>query len=119
MLSAVGREKFLDLAPRLSRNGILTELDVDGLTAYCVIYARWVEAEGFIKTLGPIVETTAGNMIQNPYLSIANRCLEQMNRIAGEFGLTPSSRARLKGDTAPPDDPLEQELFGPGTKVSG
>ena len=44
----------------------------------------------------------------NPYLSIANKAMDQMRRFLIEFGMTPSSRARV---TTVPEDtgsPLEQ-----------
>ena len=91
----MGRE-LLDL-------GILTTVDRAVLAGYCVAYARWAEAETQVSKLGPVVKTAGGNLIQNPYLSIANKALEQMTKLAAEFGMTPSSRSRVQaaGDKTP------------------
>lgn len=80
---------------------------------YCVIYVRWVKAEKMVRDKGEIIKTAAGNIIQNPYLSIANRALEQLNKLGAEFGMTPSSRSRVTTDILNPDQELERMLFGP------
>jgi len=52
-----------------------------------------------------------GNIIQNPFLSVANKCLLQMAQIESEFGMTPSSRARVRAAAAPDSaDPFEEYL---------
>ena len=91
--------------------GLVTTVDVDALAMYCVIYIRWIKAEKLVREKGEIIKTAAGNIIQNPYLSIANRALEQLNKIGAEFGMTPSSRTRVKVDHADPDHELEWMLF--------
>ena len=60
--------------------------------------------------LGTVVKTTNGNLIQNPYLSIANRAMMDMARLAVEFGMTPSSRSRVKS-TVIPKPKSEFELY--------
>ncbi len=92
--------------------GLITTIDKDALAMYCVIYMRWLKAEKLVREKGEIIKTAAGNIIQNPYLSIANRALEQLGRIGAEFGMTPSSRTRVKVDAADPEQELERMLFG-------
>ena len=61
--------------------------------------------------MGDVVKTDGGHIIQNPFLSIANRCLQQMAQIESEFGLTPSSRSRIRAAVPPGDaDPFEEYL---------
>ena len=45
---------------------------------------------------GPVVKTKAGNLVQNPYLAVANRAMDQMLLYARELGMTPSSRSRIQ-----------------------
>lgn len=117
-LGALAREKWDELAALLYNLGVLTEIDIDALARYCVIYQRWREAEeNIVKKGGMILQTAAGNSIQNPFLSIANRCIEQLDKLAAEFGLTPSSRTRVKADLPPEQSKLEEELFGKAVKV--
>ncbi len=81
---------------------ILKESDRDALAAYCVIYTRWANAEREIKKQGPVIKV--GKSIQlSPYLTVANRCMEQMMRLWAEFGLTPSSRTRIIASPASED----------------
>jgi P27 family predicted phage terminase small subunit len=49
---------------------------------------------------------------KNPYLSIAEACMDRMQKILVEFGMTPSSRARVKSTPAETPDEVEQFLFG-------
>ncbi|WP_262983244.1 phage terminase small subunit P27 family [Paracoccus mutanolyticus] len=74
----------------------MTELDVGALARYVVIWRRWLEAEAEVKRRGPVVKTSNDNIIQNPFLAVANKCLAQMGQIESEFGMTPSSRTRVR-----------------------
>jgi len=48
-----------------------------------------------------MIKTTNGNAIQNPLVGMANRAMADMVRYATEFGMTPSSRSRIAGNTDP------------------
>lgn len=91
--------------------GIYTHVDHATLEAYCVVYGRWIDAEKQVQELGPIIETVNGNMITNPYLAVANRCLKQMQSLAAEFGMTPSSRSRVAAINTGKDVSLADLLF--------
>jgi P27 family predicted phage terminase small subunit len=105
------RAKFTAMAEMLARHGVMTELDAGALARYAVVWCRWVDVEADVKRRGPIVKTEGGNIIQNPFLSVANKCLLQMAQLESEFGLTPSSRSRIRA-IAPADagDPFEEYL---------
>lgn len=115
-LSDDEKTKWKSLVKHLYPLGLVTTIDQDSLAMYCVIYMRWIKAEKIVREKGEIIKTAAGNVIQNPYLSIANRALEQLNKLAAEFGMTPSSRSRVVADTPDSTKELEQMLFG--TRVS-
>ena len=105
------KAKFTELAKMLARHGVMTELDAGAIARYAVVWCRWVDAEAEIKKRGPVVKTTGDNIIQNPFLTVANKCLLQMAQIESEFGLTPSSRSRIRMEM-PSDtiDPFEEFL---------
>ena len=42
------------------------------------------------------MKTEGGNIIHSPYLAVANRCHRQLAQLESEFGLTPSSRSRVR-----------------------
>jgi P27 family predicted phage terminase small subunit len=105
------RAKFATMAAMLARHGVMTELDAGALSRYAVVWCRWIDAEAEIKRRGPVVKTEGGNIIQNPFLAVANKCLLQMAQLESEFGLTPSSRSRIRmAEPAATVDPFEEFL---------
>ena len=105
------KAKFVAMAEMLARHGVMTELDTGALARYAVVWCRWVDAEAEIKRRGPVVKTEGGNVIQNPFLAVANKCLLQMAQIESEFGLTPSSRSRIRmAEPTETVDPFEEYL---------
>lgn len=96
---------------QLERMGVVTVVDRAALAAYCQAWARWIDAEAQVAKLGTIVKTANGNLIQNPYLAVANRAMEQMTRLAAEFGMTPSSRSRVQIAAADDGPSLADLLF--------
>src|SRR5512143_3246430 len=116
-LSDEEKAKWKLIVQELHSLGLLTKIDVDALARYCTIFVRWIKAEKMVREKGEIIKTAAGNIIQNPYLSIANRALDQLSKLGAEFGMTPSSRSRVKADLADPDQELEQMLFGQRVSV--
>ena len=115
-LSDAEREKWKSLVKELHPLGLVTTIDKDALAFYCVLYVRWQKAEKIVREKGEVMKTAAGNLIQNPYLPIANRALEQLNKLGAEFGMTPSSRSRIKTEINDPGHELERLLF-PGRQV--
>lgn len=87
---------------------LLTEIDRAALAGYCQAWARWIEAEKKIADDGMTIETDKGNLIQSPYVGIANQSMKQMRAFLIEFGMTPSSRSRVSVPTADAGDPYEQ-----------
>lgn len=106
-LDPEGRLEWNRIVVALGASGLLAEIDRAALAAYCQAWSRWVGAEVLLKKHGMIVKSPNGHFIQSPVLPIANKAMEQMKAFLTEFGMTPSSRARLN---APPakafvDDP--------------
>jgi P27 family predicted phage terminase small subunit len=104
-LSDEARAEWDRVIPELQMMGLLSTADRAALAAYCTAWARWVEAEAMVKKLGTIVKSPdKGFPMKSPYLSIADQALETMRKLMVEFGLTPSSRSRIKvpggGDAA-------------------
>lgn len=112
-------EEWDRVSPYLYNVGCLTFIDRAALAGYCQAYARWrVAEERFAEVAkldpasgGILARTKAGNVIQNPLLSTANAALRDMLRFAAEFGMTPSSRARLSDSGERPKDPIAAKFF--------
>ena len=98
-LEPEAKKEWRRLAKNLEQIGVLTEVDMAAFASYCQAYARWKEAEEFITQHGNIVRTPSGYWQQVPQVSIAQTYLKIMNKIAEQFGLTPSSRSRIIAGT--------------------
>jgi P27 family predicted phage terminase small subunit len=78
----------------------------------------YVKASGKIEKEGEVIISDKGGMYQNPWVAIRNRSMEQVHKFYTEFGLTPSSRSRVKVETPTEEEELEKMLFrGQSVKV--
>jgi P27 family predicted phage terminase small subunit len=93
-LNDVARKEWRRLATPLHDAGILTLADRAALAAYCVAYARWVEAEEKLAETPTLLKTPSGYVQQSPWLTVANKQMELMGRYMSELGLTPVARTR-------------------------
>ena len=76
---------------------LLTSADSTALAAYCTTYSRWVNAELHVQKFGTVVKTPKTDFpMKSPYLTIADQAMEAMRKFMVEFGLTPSSRSRIR-----------------------
>jgi P27 family predicted phage terminase small subunit len=110
------KKEWSRISVHLEKLGLITELDMAALAAYCQAYARWAGAETKLKKLGDdalIEETPSGYKQISVLLQISNRAAEQMHKFMGEFGMTPSTRTRV---TASPQLSLftDEEPSGAG-----
>jgi len=108
------RKEWKRLARELAGRGLLTGLDRGLLAAYCQAHALWVEAVSSIQRYGTMVKSPNGFPMQSPYVAVANKQVDIMVRIASEFGMTPSSRTRIRVGEPTPADPFEAFLQSRG-----
>jgi P27 family predicted phage terminase small subunit len=96
-LQGAARAEWFRVSGALNMMDLLTSADHALLEAYCVTYARWLDAEEMMKKYGIIVKSpNKGFPMTSPYLHVANSSLEQLRKLAVEFGLSPSSRSRIR-----------------------
>ena len=101
VLQGEAKHEWRRMARKLHHLGLLSEIDGAALTAYCLTWARLVDAEGKLRQHGAVVISPNGFPVQSPYLSVATKATEQLVRILVEFGMTPSSRSRIQLPTQP------------------
>jgi P27 family predicted phage terminase small subunit len=111
-LSEAARTEWTRMGEQLHRLGLLTSIDRAAFAGYCVVWARWAEAEEALKKTGPVVRSPSGYPMLSPYYTVANQSLSQMRSYLVEFGMTPSSRSRTSVRNMEQADPLEEFLFG-------
>lgn len=113
-LDRASKELFRTLAKQLVEAGILTRLDRQALTRYCVLSLRWRKMEQFIQTHGETCEiySEADEHGQRallkidlyPQVRLASTLATELLRIENHFGLTPSARTALQVEKAPHAD---------------
>lgn len=95
------RREYERIAPELARLGLLAQIDRSALAAYAIAYGRVVEAEAQIKRQvemgrNPLLTMNGDKIVPLPLLRISERSMELMYRYLCEFGMSPSSRARVQ-----------------------
>ena len=105
----IEKAKWNELIGDLKRNGVLSTDTRELLVSYCTTFAKWMEAKTKVKETGLAIESVDkhGNRViaKNPYVAEMHKFREQLNRLLPEFGLTPSSRQKLKSMNL--DDPKD------------
>jgi len=92
-LQGHARKKWESLVPQLRDIGLIREVDVDLLAAYCQAYGEFMDLTELITE--PLIKTVKGNWIQHPGLACRNAAYKRMLQIGKEFGLSPKSRKDL------------------------
>lgn len=107
-LPAAAKREWKRIIMQLSGLGLISDLDVMGLAAYCNAYATWLEAIKKIKETGMLVRSPNGYAMPSPYLKIQRDAQSEMMSWLKEFGMTPAARARVSGDGSgeEEDDPF-------------
>ena len=117
-LNDYARTEWARVAETLYSIGTLSQIDQTMLAAYCVAYSRWRHAEEDLErmaqtdatTHAAVIRTKQGNLIQNPMVGVANTARREMQRLAAEFGLSPSARTQIETNSYD-DDPIARKYF--------
>ena len=96
LLSIAAREYWSEFATQLSLMRVLTDADLPALCMLCESYSLYWEAMEGVRQFGIISMTPNKYLARSEYLNTANKQLEICLKILTEFGLTPSSRMRVR-----------------------
>lgn len=88
---AIWRQTVADL----DALGVLSRSDGGVIGAYVTALDRWESAEQVIADMGFVAITPNGCPIVHPAVAVANKAIEQVNRLAQQLGLSPASRTRV------------------------
>jgi P27 family predicted phage terminase small subunit len=98
-LSEDGQKAFSELSNLLHDMSVLTQADELALTLLCDAYSEYKKAKEIVNELGATMEVTSreGNTksVIRPEVQIANQSFVRVFQLLKEFGLTPSSRAKV------------------------
>jgi P27 family predicted phage terminase small subunit len=95
-LIAEARREWKRMSVELYNAGLLTKIDRAAFAGYCQAWARWVKAEKKITEKGEVVYGVNGTLKASPWMAIAKNAKEEMRKFLIEFGMTPSSRSKVK-----------------------
>jgi len=104
-LTSKAKQHWKETFKLLEGVGVLSALDADVLSLYSETKSKWVHAMEQIKKNGYVINAPSGFPVQSPWVQIANKAFDQLMKILPEFGLSPSSRSRIKIEKVPIDDP--------------
>jgi P27 family predicted phage terminase small subunit len=100
-LAPHAKAEWRRIMPQLIARHIITRADLAGVENYCI-------AVGTVRNISEGF-ATAGGVIDVRLFGVQNRAIATARQLAAEYGLTPTSRARI-GSAAPDapddDDPL-------------
>lgn len=94
-LDEIAQERWKELAPELTRLGLLTSVDGDAFAGYCQAYAELRLATEELKAAGRTFMTDKGFLMAHPAVAMQRAALENLKKYSALFGLDPSSRSRL------------------------
>lgn len=102
-LSEIAGKEWQRIAKPLHDLGLLTELDITALAAYCEAFEDWVTAKTNLDKWNKL-HLDSKNIIfsakskvskPHPYLTMRENARRDLVRLAAEFGMTPSTRTRI------------------------
>jgi P27 family predicted phage terminase small subunit len=111
-LSRCARREWHNITGQLETLGVLAVTDGKALAMYCDAYADWEQANKQCHKEGmwysePVVGAT-GMVVgfkhkQSPWFNVKVTAMKVMKSFLIEFGLTPSSRSKLRIEKKTPD----------------
>jgi len=108
-LNEVAKAEWNRMAPHLKTLRLITQIDMAALAGYCHYYAIWKDASEKLAD-DYISISDKGNEFQNPLVGTMNTAFANMLKCMVEFGMTPSSRSRLKVE--PNDKKQKSQMEG-------
>ena len=112
-LSEDGQKTFLELGELLHDMSVLTNADAIALELLCDAYSEYKAAKQVVNELGvtDVQISREGNAktVIRPEVQIANQSFVRVFQLLNEFGLTPSSRAKVNS--------IEKQAQTPDIKI--
>ncbi|MCK9928792.1 phage terminase small subunit P27 family [Frankia sp. Mgl5] len=93
------------VAPELQRLALTKPIDAGALTAYCLAWARMVDAQAIVARDGLLLDGKQG-LVTHPAVRLVEAASKELRAWASEFGLTPAAETKVgaKADDHQEDD---------------
>lgn len=92
-LSEFAQAEWNRVYPGLVERRILITADLASLENYCVAIGQVRECEAILQREGPVIDTDGGKK-RHPASIVQSDAMNRARQLAGELGLTPSTRSR-------------------------
>jgi P27 family predicted phage terminase small subunit len=89
------RDEWDRVVPELTRLELLKPIDRAVLTAYCLTWARMVQAYMDVASGNLTTKGSQGQLVKHPSVMVLESATRELRALAAEFGMTPSSENRL------------------------
>ena len=93
--TALQSAKWTEVAGKLGKIRVLTELDLDALEIYCREWINYHEALADVAARGKLLQLASGGVMWNPSWTQLKHSQSACRSIMAEFGMTPSTRTGL------------------------
>lgn len=111
-MSKEARAEWRRVVPALDRIGMLALVDRTALVLYCEAWATYVQAIATVRAEGETIMGYRGSTVRHPSAIVAKDATATIRAFCGEFGLTPSARARMTLPGQSPEADMEGLLSG-------
>jgi P27 family predicted phage terminase small subunit len=110
-LSEGAQDFWREMAPQLKALGLLDNLSVGPFTLMAVTWDGWVQTTLRLRETGETYTKGEGEGAlekRHPLVAICASYRDAFLKIAGEFGMSPAARMKLRG-LPPPEEPESEE----------
>jgi P27 family predicted phage terminase small subunit len=100
------------ITDNLEPMGMLHKVDHGLIVAWAVAWAQLRQATEDIAESGYTIINSHDNLVAHPAVAIRTKAIDQMIKLAGQFGLSPAARTRLETPEVEEFDPLKDLING-------
>ena len=113
-LTAEGKAEWGRVTRRLREVGMLHDIDVPILTAYCALWSEYLKVQALLDGMskGLVGKGYGGRAEKHPLLDVRNDALKRLLEFSARFGFTPSDRAGLTVSGMTRDEDPMARLMG-------
>lgn len=108
-LPVEARAEWDRIVPELQRVQLLKPGDRALLAAYCLTWARLVQAQHELDAAGSVLGQNSQGRVRHPAVQVIEGATRELRQLAAEFGLSPSSEQRVaqpEGDNDATQNPF-------------
>jgi P27 family predicted phage terminase small subunit len=95
-LKGEAKREWQRLTQTLLEQKLLTQLDRGLLAAWCEAWAEFLETRKLLDREGYTTVTDSGTVLAHPVVWVKNAAVARLLQIAGQFGLSPAARTRIR-----------------------